>query len=120
MNRQITGYYIKVLIDRPRFTEGRTFKFKNETSYQRGLNRLNRLTGLKVWLHGATYEPIVLDYTQITDVELDGIDHSDYPDYVDTFISSATYQGRDMTDEELDTLNEDRDYVYNKLMNYLY
>lgn len=60
------------------------------------------------------------NYTQIEDIEVDGIDHNDYPDYVDAFISSATYQGREMTDEELDQLNEDSDFVYEQVMKRLY
>lgn len=63
---------------------------------------------------------IELDYSQIADVELDGIDHRDAPDYCDAYISSATYEGRDMTDEELDALNSDTDYIYEKLQDWLY
>jgi len=55
---------------------------------------------------------MALDYSKISDVEIDGIDHRDAPDYVDAFISSASYDGRPMTDEELDELNSDSDFVY--------
>jgi len=34
-------------------------------------------------------------------------------------ISSADYDGVPMTDEQLDELNEDRDYVYGHIMDYL-
>ncbi len=61
-----------------------------------------------------------LDYTLITNIEFDGVDHRDYPDYCDAYITSAEYEGREMTDEELDTLNEDSDFVYQELMNYLF
>lgn len=57
-----------------------------------------------------------LDLTKIKDVEVEGIDTRDYPDFVDAFISSATYEGREMTEEELDHLNENySDFVYDKV-----
>ena len=61
-----------------------------------------------------------LDYKLISDVEVEGIDHKDAPDYVDAFIASATYDGRDMTDEEIDMLNDDSDYVYEAVINQIY
>ena len=61
-----------------------------------------------------------LDYTKIEDVEVDGIDTSDYPDFCDAYIASATYKGREMTDEELDTLNEDGSYVYDRITDKIY
>lgn len=61
-----------------------------------------------------------LDYSKITNIEFDGIDHKDYPDYCDAYILSADYDGEEMTDEQIEMLNEDRDFVYDALMNYLY
>lgn len=61
-----------------------------------------------------------LDYSQIENVEIDGINHRDAPDFVDAFICSATYKGREMTDSELDRLNEDSDYVYEAVQDHLY
>jgi hypothetical protein len=37
---------------------------------------------------------------------------SDFPDFCDAYIASATYDGRDMTEEELEELNDDTDFVY--------
>jgi hypothetical protein len=51
------------------------------------------------------------DFTKITNVSLDGIDYSDHPKYCDAFIDSAYYDGKKMTDEELDLLNEDYELV---------
>lgn len=53
-----------------------------------------------------------LDYSLIEDIQIDGIDHRDAPDYVDAYISSAYYDGREMTQDELDLLNEDSAFVY--------
>ena len=51
------------------------------------------------------------DYKLISNVSLDGLDHSDYPDYCDAFIDSANYDGEEMTSDQLDQLNEDYELV---------
>tara|TARA_B110000503_G_scaffold47549_1_gene77481 strand:+ start:361 stop:552 length:192 start_codon:yes stop_codon:yes gene_type:complete len=61
-----------------------------------------------------------LDLNKVNDVEVDGIDTIDYPDFVDAFISYATYNGIEMTDEQLDTLNDDKDFVYESVQKHLY
>ncbi len=61
-----------------------------------------------------------LDYSKISDVEVDGIDTRDYPDFCDAFIASAFYDDREMTDEELDILNDDGDFVYEAIQTHLY
>ena len=52
------------------------------------------------------------DFNKITNVVLDGIHHWDYPDYCDAFIDSADYDGVEMTDEQLDELNEDYELIH--------
>ena len=52
------------------------------------------------------------NYKLISNVSLDGIDHRDYPDYSDAFIDSADYDGKEMTDKQLDELNEDYELVH--------
>jgi hypothetical protein len=61
-----------------------------------------------------------LDYNKISDIEIEGIDTKDYPDFVDAYISYAEYNGKPMTDEELDALNEDSEYIYELVINKLY
>ncbi len=61
-----------------------------------------------------------LDTTKITDIEIDGIDNGDYPDFCDAFIASATYNGKPMSDEMLDVLNEDYQFVYESVEDHLY
>ena len=57
----------------------------------------------------------------IKNVVVEGIDLKDAPDYVDAFIASATWEdGTPLDQDELDELNEDGDFVYNKLMEQLY
>lgn len=60
-----------------------------------------------------------LNYQKISNIEFDGINHDDYPDYCDAYIVSAEYNGEQMTEEQLDLLNEDFDYVYEKLIEHL-
>jgi hypothetical protein len=61
-----------------------------------------------------------LDYSKIDNVEVDGIDTRDYPDFCDAYISYAEYKGKEMTEAQLDRLNEDRDYVYECVQDRLY
>jgi hypothetical protein len=56
----------------------------------------------------------------ITNVVVAGIDMADAPDFVDAYIASADLDGVPMTDEQLDALSEDHDFVYGELMKQLY
>ena len=58
-----------------------------------------------------------MDYKKIDNIEVDGIDTKDYPDFCDAYISSADYDGVPMTDEQLDELNEDGDFQHECIMN---
>lgn len=61
------------------------------------------------------------DLSKIDNIELDGIDTKDYPDFCDAYISSADYNGVEMTEAQLDRLNEDEsEFVYDKVMNHLF
>ena len=59
-------------------------------------------------------------YEEIYDIEFDSIDYNDYPDFCDAFICSAYINGREMTNDELDKLNDNREFVNNALINYLF
>ena len=49
----------------------------------------------------------------IVDIEMDGIDSKDYPDFADAFIQSAAWKnGTALTEEELEELNENSDFVH--------
>lgn len=61
-----------------------------------------------------------IDYNLIEDVRVDGIDYADYPDFCDAFIASAIYDGKPMSDEMLDELNEDYDFVYESITNHIF
>ena len=53
-----------------------------------------------------------LDYSKISHVEIDGIDPSDYPDFCDAYICGAMYDGEEMTNEQLEIINQDSSFVY--------
>jgi len=61
-----------------------------------------------------------LDFSKINNIQFDGIDHNDYPDFCDAYICSADYDDRELTQEELDEINENRDFVYEQLIKYLF
>ena len=61
-----------------------------------------------------------LDYSLSSNIEFDGIDHRDAPDYCDAYIVSADYNGEEMTDEQIELLNEDSQFVYEMLIKRLY
>ena len=60
----------------------------------------------------------------IDNVQVEGIDYSDYPDFCDAYIESAVIKDngefRDATDQELDAINDDRDFVYSKVIEFIY
>jgi hypothetical protein len=56
-------------------------------------------------------ESIKLDYNKISNVFVGGIDMEDFPDFCDAYIESADYDNREMTEEELEILNEDGSFI---------
>ena len=54
----------------------------------------------------------------IEDIELEDIDYSDYPDFVDAYISKAYWidTDKELTEEELDNLNSNTEFVYDQIV----
>lgn len=61
-----------------------------------------------------------MDYKKIDNIEVEGIDFKDYPDFCDAFIAYADYDGKPMTESQLDEINEDADFVYECVQNQIY
>lgn len=62
-----------------------------------------------------------LEMELICDLEFDGINRRDYPDFSDAYLASGRYGDRDLTDKELNYLNDKcRDFLYEKLWDYLH
>jgi hypothetical protein len=57
---------------------------------------------------------------QISNIEIDGLDMRDYPDFVDAYIMDARVDGRQATDEELDQMNDDGEFRYESVEASLY
>ena len=61
-----------------------------------------------------------MDYRKIDNVVVEGIDTKDYPEFCDAFISSADYNGKPMTEKQLDNINNNSDFVYSQVELNLY
>lgn len=63
-----------------------------------------------------------MNLSKITNIQFEGIDYNDYPDFCDAYISNAYYNGVEMTEEQLEEINsyEYNDFKYEELMNYLF
>jgi len=91
-----------------------------ETIYTHGGLRFQCLASeLKPFIFSE--KPVIeLDYSKITNVNVSDIDFADSPDFCDANISYAEYDGVPMTSEQLDILNEDTQYVHDKLYSQIY
>ena len=49
---------------------------------------------------------IKFDINQLEDIQLGDVDPKDYPDFCDAYVESASFKGVDLTDKELDELND--------------
>jgi len=56
-----------------------------------------------------------MDIREVEDLEIDGVDTKDYPDFCDTYFCRGTYKGRELTDEELEKLGYDYPEVLNEM-----
>ncbi len=57
-----------------------------------------------------------MDLTQVDNVEIDGINPADYPDFCDAYIIAADYNGEPMSEAQLNKLNECSDFVYDHIL----
>jgi hypothetical protein len=61
-----------------------------------------------------------LDYKKISNIKFDGIITNDHPDYSDAYIIDADYDGETMTEDDIELLNDDSQFVYEKLIEHLF
>ena len=47
-----------------------------------------------------------VDITKLTDIEVEGVNPKDRPDFVDSYVSAARVRGVKLTDEQLDWVND--------------
>ena len=62
-----------------------------------------------------------IDLSKIDNMKFDDIDRADYPDFCDAFVCSADMDGKEMSEDEIYDLNENhKDFVHEKLFEYLF
>lgn len=61
-----------------------------------------------------------MDYSKLANVEVDGINTKDAPDFCDAYISYAEYDGIECSENQLDELNNDGDFVYEQVIATIY
>ena len=47
-----------------------------------------------------------MEYAKLSNIELEGIDYLDYPECSDAYIVGADYEGKPMTEEQLEYMGE--------------
>ena len=62
-----------------------------------------------------------LDLRKVDNMEFDGMDFADYPDFVDAFLVTADYDGRELSEEEIDYINDEHyDFVNERVYSSLF
>ena len=61
-----------------------------------------------------------MDLSKIKNIEIEGIDSADYPEFCDAFIAAAEYNGKQLTEKQLDVLNDDNSFVYSCVIDLIY
>ncbi|NOS85261.1 MAG: hypothetical protein HOP31_08990 [Ignavibacteria bacterium] len=64
---------------------------------------------------------MVVDKNKIKVTSIEDIDYKDYPDFCNAFIASATdVNGRELSDNELDEINQDSQFVHEQVHEYIH
>jgi hypothetical protein len=61
-----------------------------------------------------------IDVKKISNVVVDNIDFVDYPDFCDAYIVSADYDGVPMTDEQIEEINQNSEFVNDSVFAKIY
>jgi len=69
---------------------------------------------------GFYHLPQEVAFKIITDIQVAGIDTNDCPEFCDAYIESAKLNGKEMTEEQLEAINENKDFVYEAIQKQLY
>jgi hypothetical protein len=70
----------------------------------------------KVEAHSTGVNMLIFKGKRIVDLEVDGVDSKDYPDFSDAYFSYACYEdGTELTDEELNELTDSHGDIVNQM-----
>ena len=60
---------------------------------------------------------VSLNGRKVENIQIDGVDHKDHPDYCDAYFSSASFSdtSEDLTEDQLLTLTEDNPELVNEM-----
>jgi len=61
-----------------------------------------------------------IDFRKVEVIDVDSVHDWDYPDYCDAYISEANYNGKPVTDEQLDEINDNDQFRYEAIWEYLH
>ena len=62
-----------------------------------------------------------IDLRKVENMEFEGIDFADYPDFVDAFLVAADYDGKELTEEQIDYINDEHyDFVNERVYSSLF
>ena len=67
----------------------------------------------------------MIDTNKLSEIELDGIDTSDYPKFCDAFLTFAVYNDegfrRPLTDEEIDEVNDtESEFIHEQVLKQIF
>ena len=62
----------------------------------------------------------MIDFTKIDNIVFGGVDMEDYPDFCDAYIESCDIKGVKATQKQLDKVNKNYDFLYSKLIDFLF
>lgn len=59
-----------------------------------------------------------MDKSKIQDIQL--FICNEYPDFPNSYIESATYEGKELTEDQLEELNNDSSFVYEEIIRQIF
>ena len=62
-----------------------------------------------------------IDFKKVEVLEVSDINHYDYPEYCDAYISEANYNGKPMSDKMLDEINDNHpEFVHQQVWAFIF
>ena len=62
----------------------------------------------------------MIDFTKVEVTNIEGIDMSDYPKFCDAYVSEALIDGELATEAELEEIQENYDFFYDALTDFIH